>query len=508
MTARMNLFYRSLVSLFPLIIFIGMVLLGCGATDRYTYSGIYAEYANLPIPGHTFPSQFQDESNNDGSDVISAINLEKPLSIGKVLSIAMKNNPDLNQAHFRILQARAMTDLSHAAFWPALGFYTEYMQGDAPSSYLFKTIDQRKLPPDVNFNDPGWFENYETGLNARMNLFNSGKDYLAVQMAKKDEMIANLDRRALENSLIAQVIRTFYDTLSAKEFIDIARESVSTVTEQLRIMRVRFEGGGVLKSDVLSLEVRLAQAKEQLLSSENHYKLLLTTLSNLMGLNPAIFNEQQNILEKSFLDTPSVPDSYTGGVVYALENHPELARVRQKLIQTRMGLDSARTGYLPRLDLMAKYYMADPNMKYNSDRENWIAALMFNWEFFSGFSTPAAVQKAEAMLKEMLEVDRQAVLGIRMDVKTAYLNLQEAQARNQVALSAVDNAEESLRLVKNYYLGGSVPVTRFLEAELDLNRARIRAAAAYYDRVKATSEVGRAIGMWSSQTIFSEQMTP
>lgn len=508
MTPGRTQVFRHAGQLFLLIIMMGIAFYGCGATDRYTYSGVYAEYAGSPAPADSDSFQVKNETKDEVSDAIFDFTSEKPLTIEDVLSITLKNNPDMNRAQFRIQQAKAATDLSNSAFWPSLGFYTEYMQGDAPSSYLFKTIDQRKLPSDVNFNDPGWFENYETGLTARMNLFNSGKDYLAVQMAKKDEKIADLDHRVIENSLIAQAISTFYDTLAALEFINIANESVKTVSEQLRTMQVRYEGGGALKADVLSLEVRLAQAKEQLLSSENRYQIALTTLSNLMGLDPAIFSERKDILEKSFLGTPTVPDAYEDGVIEAIENRPELARVREKLIQSRMEIDSARTGYLPSLDLMAKYYVADPDMKYNNDRENWIAALMFHWDFFTGFATPAAVRKAESKVNEILESDRQAVLGIRMDVKSAYLNLQEAQSRYQVAASAVDSAEESFRLVKNYYLGGSVPVTRFLEAELDLNRARIRNSVAYYDQVKATSEIVRAIGLWSSQTIFPEQISP
>jgi outer membrane protein len=499
---KMKPLYQYML-LFFLLIIMAMVVSGCGIADRYTYPNIYAEYAGPALFDYSDPLIYQEKTDDEGTDV-STFTLEKPLSIDKVISVSLENNPDLNQAHFRIQRAKAMTDLANAAFWPTFGFYTEYMQGDAPSSYLFKTIDQRKLPPDVNFNDPGWFENYETGLNARINLFNSGKDYLALQMAKKEETIANLNRQVIENSLIAQVISTFYDTLAALEFISIARESVSTVAEQLRIMEVRFDGGGALKSDLLSLEVRLAQAKEQLLSSENRYNLTLATLSNLMGLDPALFSEQEGVLEKSFLDSLSIPETYADGIVYALKNRPELARVRQQLIKSRIGLDSARAGYFPRLDLMARYYIADPNMKYNTDRENWIAALMFNWDFFTGFSTPAAIRNAETMMKEMLEADRNAVLGIRLDVKTAYLNFEEAQSRYQVAVSTVDSAEESLRLIKNHYLGGSVPVTRFLEAELDLNRAQIRAANAYYDRIKAASEIARAIGLWSSQPIVPE----
>jgi outer membrane protein len=178
----MNRVYRVAVTLFPIM---GIVFSGCGVTDRYTYSSIYAEYADSALPNRYDPDGFQEETKQEVADVLSAVPLEKPVTIEKILSIALKNNPELNQARFRIQQAMAMSDLSNAAFWPTIGFYTEYMQGDAPSSYLFKAIDQRKLPPDANFNDPGWFENYETGLNARMNLFNSGKDYLAAKRQKK-----------------------------------------------------------------------------------------------------------------------------------------------------------------------------------------------------------------------------------------------------------------------------------------------------------------------------------
>ena len=503
-----KLFSLHLRPLFFWLFAILIVVTGCRTADRYSYSGIQAEYKGSQLAVHTDTSGFKPETNQKVSGVVSALSIEEPLTIEEVLSIALNNNTDLNQARFRVHQAKAMTDISYAAFWPSLGFYSEYMQGDAPSSYLFKTIDQRKLPDDVNFNDPGWFENYETGLTARMNLFNSGKDYLAVRMAQKGETIADLDQKAIENSLVAQVIITFYDTLAAMEFIDIARRSVNTVSEQLRIMQVRFEGGGALKSDLLSLEVRLAQAKEQLLTSENHYKIALMTLSNLMGVDTAHVDNGQVLLKKSFPDTSSVPETYHDGITYALEHRPELAGVRQKLIQSRMGLDSAKAGYLPRLDIMARYYMADPNMKYNIDRENWVAAITLNWDIFTGFSTSANVRKAEAMFKEMLEADRHTILGIGLDVKTAYLKLEEAQSRYQVAISALDSAEESFRLVKNHYLGGSVPVTRYLETELDLTRTRIRATAAFYDRIKATSDVARAIGLWSSQTIFPEKIKP
>jgi len=363
-------------------------------------------------------------------------------------------------------------------------------------------MDGRNVrPEDFNapddFNDPGWFENYETGLEARMNLFNGGKDYLGRKMAGQAIDISRLDRQSIVNSLTARVISAFYEVLAAREFVDIAEEAVATVSEQLRVIRVQYEGGGALKSDMLSLKVRLARTKESLVKSRNRFQLAKAALANLMGLDPDEFSCRRDFLTKTGEAPIEVPDTYRDGIVQALSNRPELKKVREQLIKSRMGMDAAKTGYLPRVDLMGKYYVDDPAMDYDWNKDNWTAAVMFNWDLFAGFSRKARVDKADAIVKEMLAADRQATLDVKLDVKNAYLNLEAARAKYKVAASSVESAEESYRLVKQHYDGGSVTITRYLEAELDRNRARIRAAAAFYDKIKANADLARAIGKWA-----------
>ncbi|MFO7859792.1 MAG: TolC family protein [Desulfosalsimonas sp.] len=476
---------------------IALLLMGCGSAPKYTASSIRAEYEHISgAPANQAPTEKTPRTQSpDASDIDPAL----PLTLPQVIEITLSNNPNLQQAVYRIDQARAMKDLADTAFWPMLGFYTEYTQGDAPSAYLFKTIDQRKLPPDLNFNDPGWFENYETGIQARMNLFNGGKDYLELRMAEQAVKISDLDRQAVVNDLTAQVIAAFYDVLAAKEFIDIAAESVASVSEQLRVIRVQYDGGGALKSDVLSLQVRLARAEERLVETRNRFKLAKAALANLMGVDPAGFSQKRNILSGTSESAIQVPDEYEDGIIQALSRRPELEKVRKQLIKSRMGLDAAKTNYLPSVDLMGKYYVDDPEMDYNRDRENWTAGVVFNWDLFTGFSTKARVNKADAMVKEMLAADRQATLGVKLDVKNAYLNRKAAEARYEVAASSVESAEESYRLVKEHYNGGAVTITRYLEAELDRNRARIRSTAAFYDKIKANADLARAIGKWAGR---------
>lgn len=482
-----------------------LLLTGCSPLKNFTRSpysaeAIRAEYGAIsdsPAKAGTQPPENGSDPTQPPDKTKSRVNF--PLSLSQAIETTVSNNPGIQQAIHRIARAKAMKNMADTAFLPFLGVYTEYTQGDAPSAYLFKSIDQRRLPPDVNFNDPGWFENWESGIKARMNLFNGGKDLLEVRMAEQDVDISDLQRQAVTNELTAQVISAFYDILAAREFVQIAEESIATVSEQLRIIRVQYEGGGALKSDVLSLQVRQAQAKEALVNSRNRLKLARAGLANLMGLDPSALAEKRDLLVQTAEPRIQVPATYEEGIVYALSNRPELEKVRSRLVRSRMGLDAARADYLPSLDLVGKYYVDDPGLDYDRDRENWTAALVMNWDLFTGFSRNARVKQTDAMVKEMLAADRETLLDIKLDVKSAYLDREAARARYKVAASSVARAEESYQLVKAHYKGGAVTITRYLEAELDRNRARTRATSAFYDKIKATADLARAIGKWAGR---------
>lgn len=476
-----------------------VVLTGCGLQKSYDARRVRAEYGRA-LPSAPVPSSPKAESGV----------LPLPLSLSRAIETAINSNPDMDQAVFRIQRAKATKKLAGSAFWPRLGFYTRYTQGDAPSGYLFNKIDQRKLPPDINFNDPGWFENWETGINARLNLFAGGADSLKHRMADAALEASRLDREAIGNELTAQTVKAYYDILAARDLLDIAEDSVGTVSEQLRIMRVQQKGGAALKSEVLSLEVRLAEAEEEVVRSRNRLKLARAALGSLMGLDPAALSEAQAVVVRSRPPEMELPDAYKEGMAYAMNHRPELERIRKQLIRSRLQVDAARSSYLPRLDLTGRYYMDDPEMAYDRDRENWTAGLVFNWDLFAGFSRKARVDEADAMLREMLAVDRKTTLGVKLDVKNAYLNREAAMARYEVAASSVESAEASYRMVKEHYEGGAATVTRYLEVELARRQAHIRKTAAFYDKIQAEADLARAIGWWSGRRLQPEddQMMP
>jgi outer membrane protein len=456
---------------------------GC-MRERYNYHSIRAkaEIKAASSPLRTQQLEIQREISSG------------PVSLQKAVRVALLNNPDIDTAIARIRQSDAMIDEANAAFLPVLAFYGEYMQGDAPSAYLFKKIDQRKLPKNVDFNDPGWFSNYEIGLRASLNIFNGGRDLIRKKMAETGLQIQELDRRTVENALVTSVIHSYYNILVAQDYIQISRASVKTVDTQLRIMRAKYKAGGALKSDILSLEVRLARSREDLIGAQNNYSLSVAAISNLLGIDPDTTIQLSGPQDVFALD---LPQDYQIGLVYALANRPELKKVRLQIVQSYMALDVARSEFLPRMDAFGRYYLDDPGFHFDTSRENWTAGIILNWDLFTGFSTGARIGKSKGVLDEMLAADRKTTQEIQLDVKTSYLKLAEAKARLAVAEASVAQAEEGLRLVKKQYEGGSATITRYLDAELARNLAQNRVAAARNDREKTWAAVGRAVGYWA-----------
>jgi outer membrane protein len=491
--------HRTALRSFICLTVISLLFGSCASHKQYTYENIVAEYGLKDLNGEASQEKAGTKEREPLPDLTS---FAQPLGMMEAIRFALRSNPDLFMAVSRIRQSEAMIDEANAAFWPAFSLYTEYLRGDAPSAFLFKKIDQRQLPPDVNFNDPGAFQNFESGLVGRVNLFRGGRDVLRKKMAETGLEIGRLDRKTVENALIASVIQAYYAVLASRDFIKIAESSIEAVSAQLKTVRVRYDAGGALKSELLSLEVRLAQSRADLIAAQNHYELSLASLANLLG---ADLDTEMNISGVEWQPS-ELPADYEAGVRTALGLRPELLKARKQIISSRMALDQEQAAYLPQVDAQAKLYFDDENLAYDAERANWTVGVILNWDFFTGFSTKAGVKRARAVLEEMLAADRKATQSIQLDVKTAYLRKAEAQARLDVARAATVQAEEALRLVKREYEGGSANIVRYMDAELALNRARTMETSAHYDTKKAQAEIGRALGYFEN-SIAEESYT-
>lgn len=415
-------------------------------------------------------------------------------SLEQAIETALANNPELGIMQARIEQANAQLGESLASFYPQIKASLSYQHSDNPAQAFAMIIAQRRLSFAGNdFNHPGGVDNYRPQVTATYSLFRGGQDYYRKQAAELSIETSELENAATRNQLVNNVTAAYYGELAAMEAHEISQRSITAVQSELDQSRIRFDAGTVLKSDVLSLEVQLAEAKDAEIQAANAIELAQSMLKTLLGLpanEPFVINSTQQAA------LPASPAVFDELLNQALSSHPELQAAQKRVAMAERQLDVAQAAHLPRADAFVSYGSDSKDLAFSSNRDNVTAGVMVEVDVFSGFATQERIKKAEHELTAAQEAARQTRLRVEHQLKSAQVKLQDALSRAEVSAVGVKAAEEALRLVNEQRQAGVVTVTRYIEAEVARDKAHTRQITARFDALRAEAELKQATGFW------------
>ena len=415
-------------------------------------------------------------------------------TLDQAIDTALSNNPELSIMQARIDQADAQLGQALAIFYPQIKTSLSYQYSNNPAQAFAMLISQRRLNmAGIDFNHPGFVEDYRPQVTASYSLFRGGQDYYQSQAAQLGIETSELEKSATRNRLLSNVTAAFYGELAAIDAQKISLRTIEAVQSELEQSRVRFNAGALLKSDVLSLEVQLAEAKEADIQAKNAIEMAQNMLKTLLGLSVS-----DGFAINAALETPlpKAPAVFNELLTQALTNHPELKAAEKRILIAEKQVSAAQGAHLPRADAYVNYGSDSKNLTYNSNQDNLSAGVMVEMDIFTGFSTQEKIKKAQHELTIAKETARQTRLRIDNQLKTAQLRLQEALSRAQVSALAVQASEEALRLVKEQRQAGVVTVTRYIEAEVARDKAHTRQISSRYDALRAEAELKQASGFW------------
>jgi len=417
-------------------------------------------------------------------------------NLQQAIDHALLNNPNLQIMQDRIAQAEANLGIALSSFYPNIKTSLSYNHSTNPSQAFGMIIAQRRLDlssPTIDFNNPGGTDNYRPEVSARLSLFRGGQDYFQSKAAQLGVEAATFEKSAMRNQLIQTVSSTFYAYLASVEADKVAIRSIEAVNRELTQSRNRYEAGSVLKSDLLSLQVQLAQAQDTKIQTANAIELAKIGLKSLLGITA---DQTFEINTSKQWQLPQSNQSFNELLTIAMVQRPETQSANKQIEIAQQQLNASRGAYLPKADAYVTYGSDSKNLDYSSNRDNVTAGVMVEMDIFSGFRDSNNIKKAEHQLAIAKKSAKQTQLMIENAVKSAHLKVQEALARIKVTSSSVTAAEEALRLVNEQRKAGTVTVTRYIEAEVAQDKSHARNIAARFDALRAEAELNRAIGSW------------
>lgn len=406
----------------------------------------------------------------------------EPWTLERALDHALLHNPDVRLAQHRIAAAQAGWEQANSAFWPRLQLESSYTRSDHPTVAFSDLLNQRAYRSSLNLNSVPEVDN----LNARglltLPIYEGGRNFAGRQAAGANRAAARLDSEAVRNELGFEVSRTFHTVLKTRQFIQAAEAAVSSFEANLIVARRRLEGGTLLRSEVLDTEVRLAQAREDLVRAHNASTLAERALRNLLGIDAGEF---------TVADTVPAVSAPTPG---ELAHRPELIAARERANAANAQVRGAKSGYQPRVSAFGSVGY-DHGWVTGGNGGNYTAGVLVQWDLWDGFSTRSKVREAEAKRESAQEEERKLRLAINLEVEQARLDLQAAEERLAVSGKTVEQASESASLTRNRFAQGLALTTQLIDAETALIAARVRRAETESDERIAIAALRKALAL-------------
>ncbi|MBL6987339.1 MAG: TolC family protein [Methylobacter sp.] len=425
---------------------------------------------------------------------------EKPIdqsfTLDQAIDYALSNNPDLQITTERIGQAEAQLGVALSAFYPQVTAKVGYDHSNNPAQVFSMIVAQRDFNANSinNINTPGYRQNFRPEIIGKLSLFRGGQDYQNSKAAELGIDAAEFERSIVRNALIEAVTASYYAYLAAQEAHKVAKDSIGAITSEFKQSKLRHEAGTVLKSDVLSLEVKLAEAQEAEIRAANSIELAKTGIATLLGL--AADQAFTVAPSTSTLPRPELTATFDDFLELAMTQRPEVKAASKQVEIAQAKLKGEQGAYLPRANAYVSYGQNSQSPGFSSSKDNVTAGVSVEMDLFSGLGTKNRVSAAERKAEEARETERKTKLAIEQEVKIAFLKLQEALARLRVTEASVRSADEALRLVNEERRAETVTVTRYIESEVARNKAHSSTIAAHYDALSAEAALKKAIGDW------------
>lgn len=401
------------------------------------------------------------------------------------LRFAATNSPDAKISVERIKQAEAVLGQAQSAFEPRVQLQSSYIRTDNPVTVFGAVLNQRSFGPALNFNNVPDVDNFNVRSVFSYPLYSGGRNTALRAAAQAGTGVAQEEALVVKQELAYAVARTYHEIQRAQALMQATDAAVKALEGNLQIAQKRFQAGTILKAEVLDIEVRLAQAREDVVRMRNGQALAKRAMLNLLGITEGSIELPEKMTEVA------VPAVQTMG------QRPELKTIHSQQRAAAAQVEAARSGYKPQVSAFASLDQ-DYGSRLGGDGRSYTAGVIAQWNLWDGKLTRSKVDEARAQQAALNEMERKLRLAIDFEVEQARLNLTEADQRLVVTEKAIAQAAESVELTRARFEQGLALTTQLIDAEAALTGARVRRAEAQAARQIAVAALRRALGV--SQT--------
>lgn len=394
--------------------------------------------------------------------------------LADLIAAALAGSPDLAVASERVKQAEAQVRVSGASLFPTLDLGVDSVRRDTHP-------DQG---PAINV------DTTNAVLNASYEIDLWGRLSSGVRSAESSLRATRYDLETARLTLVSGVATAYFDLLSLRDRLALARGNVATAERVLAIVESRVRNGAATPLDLARQRAATVSQRATIPPLELQERQTLSALAILIGRTPAGFD-----VAGTSVVALAIPEIAPGLPASLLIRRPDVAAAEAQLLAANADLAVARAALLPSITLSGSAGLASGALFAFGNPASIVSlAAALAQPIFDGGQRKAAVDGAESRERELVETYRRAILAAFADVENALVATSRNEQQETLQVEYRSEARESLRLAEVRYRAGADDLLVVLDAQRTLFQAEDQLAQSRRSRLQSAVSTYRALG--------------
>jgi outer membrane protein, multidrug efflux system len=406
----------------------------------------------------------------------------KDEQLQELIRTALVNNYDLSQAVTRVQAARANLGIRRSEQFPNV------TAGADMTTLRNSSSGQFALP--AGFNRDRTFGTVLLNLlSFEIDIW--GRLRRATEVARADLLATEENRKAVMTTVVGDVAAAYFNLIELDMELEIARDTLATRQESLRLIQTRQRGGVATMLDVRQAEQLVYSAAQTVPDIERLIEQTENQISLLLGKDPGPVTRGRALTEQE--QPPSAPPGLPSSL---LERRPDIRAAEAALVAATANIGVAKAAYFPQISLTGFLGGQSNQLSslFSGPAGAWNFAPQITAPIFNAGRVKSGVRLTEAQRQLALTQYQQAIkTGFRevSDALVEYRKVKEIRAQQE---SLVTTLQDRSQLAYLRYRGGVDTLLNALDADRDLFNAELSLALTRRNELLALVQLYKALG--------------
>ncbi len=410
-------------------------------------------------------------------------------NLSQTIEAALKANLGLQRSKDEIDAATATRSARATEFFPTLNARYGYIKRDNPTTQALGTQSGQVVDVLVNPEDE---YNFVTSFSQP--IFTGFALYNQYKIADLGLDIAEFTEKLTRQDVILDAKNAYFLILKAQKLMDVADETVKQIAAQKDVAENMYQVGMSPLNDLLQSQVQLANAKQALITAKNNLDLTKSQFNTLLRRQ---VNSPVSVVD--ILDFTPWVQSIEDCLSQAKNNRLEIQVTDLEIQIAEKDYKLSQRDFYPSVNLVGTWTKRGTDWDVDggkgiSDKDFWDIRATATWDFWQWGRTRYGVKEKLSRLSQAKLRKEQVLDNIDLEVKQAYLKVQESQKNITTIEKAIEQAKENLRITEERYKEQVSTTTDVLVAQTLLTETMTNYYNALYDFKIAKAILYRGLG--------------